>query len=267
MIRLLLADDHTVVRESLVAALIASGECIVVAEAGDGITAIEQALALRPDVAIIDISMPRLRGIEVVPTKTGIGTDIPATNPAMREITDPFTGETWLAVQAIRPDVAIIDISMPRLSGIEVVRRLKAELPRTRVLVLTMHEEEEYVLHVVRAGAAGYLLKHAATSELLSAVRTLAAGGVHFGPYAAKVLADQLQQPQRTHDDPYGALTSREREVLHLVVDGLTTKEIARRLDISVKTAENHRGRILDKLDVRNSAELVRYAIRKRLVQ
>jgi two-component system response regulator NreC len=212
MIRLLLADDHTVVRESLVAALIASGECIVVAEAGDGITAIELALALRPDVAIIDISMPRL-------------------------------------------------------SGIEVVRRLTAELPRTRVLVLTMHEEEEYVLHVVRAGAAGYLLKHAATSELLNAVRTLAAGGVHFGPYAAKVLADQVQQPQRTHDDPYGALTSREREVLHLVVDGLTTKEIARRLDISVKTAENHRGRILDKLDVRNSAELVRYAMRKRLVE
>jgi two-component system response regulator NreC len=212
MIRLLLADDHTVVRESLVAALIASGECIVVAEAGDGITAIEQALVLRPDVAIIDISMPRL-------------------------------------------------------SGIEVVRRLTAELPRTRVLVLTMHEEEEYVLHVVRAGAAGYLLKHAATSELLNAVRVLAAGGVHFGPYAAKVLADQVQQPQRTHDDPYGALTSREREVLHLVVDGLTTKEIARRLDISVKTAENHRGRILDKLDVRNSAELVRYAMRKRLVE
>jgi two-component system response regulator NreC len=212
MIRLLLADDHTIVRESLVAALRASGDCMVVAEAGDGITAIEQALALRPDVAIIDISMPRL-------------------------------------------------------SGIEVVRRLTAELPNTRVLVLTMHEEEEYVLHVVRAGAAGYLLKHAATSELLNAVRILAAGGVHFGPYAAKVLAEQIQQPQHLSDDPYGALTSREREVLHLVVDGLTTKEIARRLNISVKTAENHRGRILDKLDVRNSAELVRYAMRKRLVE
>lgn len=212
MIRLLLADDHTVVRESLVAALNASGDCLVVAEAGDGISAIEEALVLRPDVAIIDISMPRL-------------------------------------------------------SGIEVVRRLTAELPRTRVLVLTMHEEEEYVLHVVRAGAAGYLLKHAATTELLNAVRTLAAGGVHFGPYAAKVLADQVQQPQQSPTDPYGALTSREREVLHLVVDGLTTKEIARRLDISVKTAENHRGRILQKLDVRNSAELVRYAVRKHLVE
>jgi two-component system, NarL family, response regulator NreC len=212
MIRLLLADDHTVLRESLVTALRASGDCIVVAEAGDGISAIEQALATRPDVAIIDISMPRL-------------------------------------------------------SGIEVVRRLTAELPKTRVLVLTMHEEEEYVLHMVRAGAAGYLLKNAATVELLKAVRELAAGGVHFGPYAAKVLADQVQQPARALGDPYGELSAREREVLHLMADGLTTKEISKKLEISVKTAENHRGRVLAKLGLRNSAELVRYAMRKRLVE
>ena len=212
MIRLLLADDHTVLRESLVAALRASGDCVVVAEAGDGVSAIEQALATRPDVAVIDISMPRLNGIEVV-------------------------------------------------------RRLTAELPKTRVLVLTMHEEEEYVLHMVRAGAAGYLLKHAATAELLKAVRELAAGGVHFGPYAAKVLADQIQQPQRMPADPYGELSAREREVLHLMADGLTTKEISKKLEISVKTAENHRGRVLAKLGLRNSAELVRYAMRKRLVE
>ena len=211
MIRLLLADDHTVLRESMATALRASGDCVVVAEAGDGVTAIEQALATRPDVAIVDISMPRLNGIEVV-------------------------------------------------------RRLTAELPKTRVLVLTMHEEDEYVLHVVRAGAAGYLLKHAATAELLTAVRELAAGGVHFGPYAAKVLADQVQQPQRMPSDPYGELSAREREVLHLMADGLTTKEISKRLEISVKTAENHRGRVLSKLGLRNSAELVRYAMRKRLV-
>jgi two-component system response regulator NreC len=211
MIRLLLADDHTMLRESMATALRASGDCTVVAEAGDGVAAIEQALLTRPDVAIVDISMPRLNGIEVV-------------------------------------------------------RRLTAELPRTRVLVLTMHEEEEYVLHVVRAGAAGYLLKHAATTELLKAVRELAAGGVHFGPYAAKVLADQIQQPQRMPADPYGELSAREREVLHLMADGLTTKEISKKLEISVKTAENHRGRVLAKLGLRNSAELVRYAMRKRLV-
>jgi len=211
MIRLLLADDHTMLRESMATALRASGDCVVVAEAGDGVAAIEQALLARPDVAIIDISMPRLNGIEVV-------------------------------------------------------RRLTAELPKTRVLVLTMHEEEEYVLHVVRAGAAGYLLKHAPSTELLKAVRELAAGGVHFGPYAAKVLADQVQQPHRMPSDPYGELSAREREVLHLMADGLTTKEISKKLEISVKTAENHRGRVLAKLGLRNSAELVRYAMRKRLV-
>ena len=118
----------------------------------------------------------------------------------------------------------------------------------------------------MRAGASGYLIKHAATAELLDAIRTVAGGGVYFGPYATRVLAEQLQQPQKMPADPYGALSAREREVLHLVVDGLTIKEIAQRLEISTKTAENHRGRVLAKLGVRNSAELVRYAMRKHLV-
>jgi two-component system response regulator NreC len=212
VIRILLADDHTIVRESLAAALRASGDCEIVAEAGDGIRALELA-------------------------------------------------------HAVQPDVAVIDISMPSLSGIELARRLSHELPRTRVLVLTMHEEEEYVMQMVRAGASGYLAKHAATSELLAAVRALAAGRVHYGPYAAKVLAAHVHHPQAEHDDPYASLSSREREVMHLVAEGMTTKEVARRLGISVKTAENHRGRILAKLGLRNSAELVRYAMRKHLVE
>lgn len=212
MIRILLADDHTVVRESLATTLRNSGDCLVVAEAGDGISAIEQAIA-------------------------------------------------------VQPDVAIVDISMPHLSGMEVVHRLTTELPRTRVLVLTMHEEEEYALRMIRAGAAGYLVKDSATSELLAAVRALAAGGVYFGPYAAKALAGHLHHPNAVPDDPYGDLSPREREVLHLVVEGLTTKEIARRLGIGVKTAENHRSRILTKLGLRNSAELVRYAMRRHLVE
>lgn len=210
MIRLLIADDHTVLRECMVATLRGSGDCIVVGETGDGISAIELA-------------------------------------------------------HALRPDVAIIDISMPRLNGVEVVRRLATDLPGTRILVLTMHEEDEYVVQVARAGARGYLVKNAATAELLEAIRTVAAGNVYFGPYATRVLVDQLQQPQP--EDPYGDLSAREREVLHLVVDGLTIKEIANRLDISAKTAENHRSRVLAKLGVRNSAELVRYAVRKRLVE
>ena len=211
MIRILLADDHTVLRESLAAVLRTSGDCVVVGEASDGIEAIERAMTLRPDVAVVDISMPRL-------------------------------------------------------SGIEVTRRIATQLPRTRVLVLTMHEEEEYVLHMIRAGASGYLVKRAATAELLTAVRAIAAGGVHFGAHAAKALAMQVRHPEAS-EDPYGALSPREREVLHLVVEGLSTKEIARKLEITVKTAENHRCRILEKLDLRNSAELVRYAMRKRLVE
>ena len=128
------------------------------------------------------------------------------------------------------------------------------------------HEEEEYVVHMLRAGAAGYLVKDAAMAELLGAVRTLAAGGAHFGAYASKILAEQVQQPTPLPQDPYGTLSAREREVFHLIVDGLTTKEIARRIDVSAKTAENHRVRIFAKLDVRNAAELVRYAARKRLL-
>lgn len=210
-ITLVIADDHRLVRESLVAVLTAGGECLVVGQAGDGASAIQQVIALQPRVAIIDITMPGLNGIEVV-------------------------------------------------------RRLRQESPTTRCLVLTMHEEEEYLLQVVRAGAAGYLVKDSPAAELLEAVREVAAGRTHFGAEAARILAEQVQRPERAADDPYGALTAREREVFHLIVEGRTTKEIARRLAISVKTAENHRSRLMAKLGARNSAEIVRYAARKGLI-
>ena len=210
-IRVLIADDHTLVRESLVKVLDASGECRVVAQAADGLEAVEKALQ-------------------------------------------------------VRPDVAIVDISMPGLNGVEVVRRLHAELPGTRTLVLTMHEDEEYVLHVVRAGAAGYLLKDSPISELITAVRQLHAGRAHFGAAAARVLANQVQNPEGAGRDPYGRLTSREREVFHMIVEGSTSKEIAAKLGISTKTAENHRANVLDKLDARNTADVVRYAVRRGLL-
>lgn len=210
-IRVLIADDHTLVRESLVSVLNGSGSCQVIAQAADGIEAVEKAMATRPDVAVVDISMPRLNGVEVV-------------------------------------------------------RRLHEALPDTRVLVLTMHYEEEYVLQLVRAGAAGYLGKDSATSELISAVTSLSEGRGYFSPQAAKILAESVQQPERKVDDPYGNLTPREREVFHLMIEGLSTKLIARKLDISVKTAENHRVRVLSKLDVHNAAELVRYAVRRGLL-
>jgi len=211
MIRVLLADDHNLVRESLAGVLRSSGECQIVAEAADGMEALELALKLKPDVVVVDISMPRLNGLEVL-------------------------------------------------------RRLTAELPQSRLLVLTMHEEDEYVLHAVRAGARGYLLKHAATADLIAAVKALAAGATYFGPQAAQALAAQVHHPERAIDDPYGTLSTREREVFHMILEGLTSKEIARKLEISAKTAENHRSHILDKLGVRNSVELMRYAARKHLL-
>jgi DNA-binding NarL/FixJ family response regulator len=210
-IRVLVADDHTILRDGLIALLNASEDCRVVAEAADGVTAVE--LALKTE-----------------------------------------------------PDVVVVDISMPKLNGIEVIRRLSRELDKTRILVLTMHAEEEYVLHVVRAGAAGFLLKDSASGELLNAVRALANGRGYFGTHASRVLAQQVQQPQTRIDDPYRDLTQREREVFHLLAEGLTTKEIAKQLDISTKTAENHRFRTLDKLGVRNTAELIRYAVKRGLL-
>lgn len=210
-VRVLVADDHTIVRQGLVNLLAESGEVEVVAEASDGLEAVEKA-------------------------------------------------------QATHPDVAILDLSMPRLTGLEAVRRIRETVPQTRVLMLTVHEEEEYVLPLIRAGASGYLVKDSAVGELLAAVRALHAGQGYFGPQAARALAEQYRHPERGADDPYGALSPREREVFHLVVEGKTTKEIAHVLGISVKTADNHRYRLMEKLGVHNTAELVRYAARRGLL-
>ena len=210
MIRVLLADDHTILRQGLVSILANDDDCVVVGEASNGIEAVEKAFELEPQIAVIDISMPELNGMEVV-------------------------------------------------------KRIHQKLPDCRILVLTMHEEEEYVIHMVRAGASGYLLKDSASEELIQAVKTLASGKSYFSQYAAQVLANQYTQPGKW-SDPYKNLTKREREVFHLVVDGKTTKEIAKILDISVKTAENHRGKVLDKLNVANSAELVKYAAQHKLL-
>jgi len=209
-IRVLVADDHRIVREGLVRLLVEGGECTVVAEAADGLEAVERTL------------------------------------------------ET-------HPDVVVIDLAMPRLGGLEAVRRIRKEMPRARILVLTVHDEEEYVLPVLAAGAAGYLLKDAAASELLAAVRSLHRGMGYLGPQAARAVATGVRSPAAAAD-PYGALTPREREVFHLVAEGKTIKEIAKALGVRPKTAENHRSRLLAKLELRNAAELVRYAARRGLL-
>jgi len=211
MIRVLVADDHNLVRTGIVRILVESGQCEVVAEASDGLEAVTRAM------------------------------------------------ET-------RPDVVVLDITMPRLNGVECVRRICEALPATRVLALTVHDEEEYVLHMVRAGASGYLVKDSDAQDLLNAVSALHRGKGYFGPQASGVLAERTRHPGPQGDDPYGSLTPREREVFHLVTEGKTTKEVAAELEISVKTADNHRARLMEKLGVRNTAELVRYAARRGLI-
>lgn len=210
-IRIVVADDHRIVREGLVSLLSANGECEVVGEASNGTEAVELA-------------------------------------------------------QRLHPNVMLIDLSMPGLNGMEVVRRIAALDRNIRLLVLTMHEEEEYVLHLVKAGAHGFMLKDNASEQLIEAVKSLHARRGFFDSHAAKVMADQYRRPADQVEDPYGALTPREREVFHLIIEGLTTKEIARQLDISTKTAENHRAHIIDKLDCKNTVELVRFAARRGLL-
>ena len=210
-VRILVADDHTIVRQGLVALLAENPRWEVIAEAGDGIAAVDKALEMKPDIAIIDLSMPRL-------------------------------------------------------SGLEAVRRIHESLPETRILVFTVHEDVEYIIPIVRAGASGYLVKDSAIAELEQAVSALACGQTYFGKQASKVLAEQYRHSGQEQEDPYGSLTPREREVFHLVTEGDSSKEIASKLGTSVKTAENHRARIMSKLRLHNTAELVRYAARRGLL-
>lgn len=210
-IRLLLADDHTIVRQGLVSMLEETGECAVVAQAADGY----EALALA--------------------TQT-------------------------------RPEIVVTDLSMPRLSGLEVVKRLREQLPDVRTLVLTVHEEDEYILPILRAGANGFLNKDTTVAELMTALKTIHIGRPYLGARAARALAERQHRPRHNGDEPFDTLTTREREAFHLVVQAKTTKEIAQILDIGVKTAENHRTRMMEKLSLRNTAEVVRFAARKGLL-
>jgi len=171
------------------------------------------------------------------------------------------SGETALAlVKANHYDVAMLDMSMPGLSGIDLIKRLKLEKPKLRILVLSMHGEQQYAARALKAGASGYLNKDSASEQLLGALRKIAAGGVHIGDAAA---ASLLQ----TGDKPgHETLSDREFEVLRLLVDGLGPTEIGERLHLSVKTVSTHKTRILEKLNVKSTAELVRYALENRLV-
>jgi two-component system invasion response regulator UvrY len=203
--RVLIADDHGIVRDGLKRILAATTDLQVAGEAGSG----DEALAL---------------------------------------------------VKANDYDVVMLDMSMPGLAGIDLIKRLKLEKPKLRILVLSMHGESQYAARVLKAGAAGYLSKDSAAEVLLSALRKIAAGGVHIGEAAAASLLQSSEKP--SHE----TLSDREFEVMRLLVEGLGPTEIGERLHLSVKTVSTHKTRILEKLNLGSTAELVRYALEHRLV-
>ncbi len=183
-------------------------------------------------------------------------------------------GETGYGLEAVRlverlkPDVLIVDVMMPGLSGLEVTREVCQRAPRLRVLVLSMHANEVYVLEALRHGAMGYALKDSSADELVRAVRRVAAGRRYLSPplseRALEAYAQKAQEMRR--DDPYETLTTREREVLHLATEGLTNPAIADRLSISPRTVEIHRTNLMRKLGLRGQPDLVRYAMQRGIV-
>ncbi|HEX9986125.1 MAG TPA: response regulator transcription factor [Thermoanaerobaculia bacterium] len=210
-IRILLADDHTLVRAGIRGLVESLHGVEVVGEAGDGYEALTLAETLRPDLVLLDIGMPGLNGLEAA----------------------------------------------PRLSKID---------PSMRVIILSMHISEEYVLQSLRAGAAGYLLKGSAVAELELAIRAVARGETYLSPAVSKRVVDDYVSRTGGTPDPLGALTPRQREILQLVAEGHTSKEIARRLNLSYRTVEAHRNQLMKRLDVRDLTGLVRFAVRVGLV-
>lgn len=171
--------------------------------------------------------------------------------------------------QRLQPDVILMDITMPEMNGIEATRHVKKLLPDVRVLVLTMHENEEYLFQVLRAGASGYILKEAADTELISAIRTVFQGKCYLSPTAQAMMVDDYMQRVHAGEerDSYSGLTEREREILKLVAEGYTNAQIAERLFISPKTVDTHRTHVMDKLNLHSRAELVKYAMRRGLLE
>jgi len=187
-----------------------------------------------------------------------------AAEPDMEVVGEAGNGHEALELAAkLRPDVVVMDVAMPGLNGIEATRRLAESVPRTKVLALSMHKDAVYVREILRAGAKGYLLKDAFDQDLVNAVRAVAAGQGYLSPAVSEAV---LSDYRKHVTDPLDLLTSREREILQLLAEGKTNKEIAGLLGLSVYTVDAHRGRIMEKLNLHSIGELVRYAVRKGLV-
>ena len=166
--------------------------------------------------------------------------------------------------QELIPDVVVMDIAIPGMDGLEATRRIKKKNPKMQILILTQHNNKEYVLSAIKAGAAGYVPKRALGSELLSAIRAVHKGDSFLYPSAAAALIQDYRQQAEV--EPYDRLTSREREILTLIAEGHTSRQIADMLYISLKTVQGHRTKIMEKLNTHNRAELIKYAVRKGLV-
>jgi len=174
--------------------------------------------------------------------------------------------EAMELIETTRPDVAVLDITMPGLNGLEVAARAAKDVPHTRILLLSMHAGEAYVAQALRAGVAGYLLKDAADDELALALNAIARGDVYLSPQISRQLVERLARAAETEPDPLAGLTSRQREILQLVAEGNSSKQVAARLGISLKTVEAHRGQIMERLGVHDVTGLVRFAIRVGLI-
>ena len=210
-LRVILADDHTLVRAGLRSLVEQLKEATVIAEAKDG----HEVLAL---------------------------------------------------AQEHHPDVVLMDLSMPGMNGLEAALRLKKEQPQIKIIVLSMHASEEYVLQALRAGASGSLVKDSAPLELALALQAVARGETYLSPPISRQVVDSYMQRVGQADDPLAVLTGRQREILQLIAEGSSTKDIARKLNLSVKTVETHRAQLMERLDIHEVAGLVRFAIRHGLV-
>jgi DNA-binding NarL/FixJ family response regulator len=170
-------------------------------------------------------------------------------------------------VEKHRPGLVVLDITMPRLGGLETLERLRAEHPGVKVILLSMHGDPTFIESAVALGVDGYILKNGRAGEVLAAVRAVMKGGSYFSPPVAREIVEQVRSPRRGSTEPFAALSAREREVLRLIADGLSAKEIASSLGISTKTVEAHRTSLMRKLGARKATELVRYAVRHGLVE
>jgi two-component system response regulator NreC len=213
-IRIVLADDHTIIRSGLRLLLEQQPDFKVVAEAEDGRAAVER-------------------------------------------------------IAQHHPDVAILDIGMPQLNGIEATRQIVAQEPHPNVVILSMHSDEGYVLRALKAGARAYILKNAAEADLIRAVRAVSEGKSFFSPVISKMLLEDYvrQVSEKEVEDSYDLLTPREREILQLLAEGKTNKEVAVILNLSPHTIDTHRGNLLQKLNLHSVPELILYAVRKGVIQ